>query len=48
MNRGRLVTLIAIGITLLLLALGAWLYPMVFRYIQKQDCIAAGYTSCVQ
>jgi len=48
MNRTRLVTLVGIAIALLILVLGYWFYPVFFRYIQRQDCIAAGYTSCVQ
>ena len=48
MNRSRLIAGAAVGLILLVLALGYWLYPLFFHYLQKQDCIAAGYTSCVQ
>ena len=48
MSRARLVTLVAVGIALILLIASYWVIPAAFRYIQKQDCIAAGYTSCVQ
>jgi len=48
MSRSRLIGLIGFGLAVLLLVVGYWLYPVFFRYLQKQDCIAAGYTSCVQ
>lgn len=48
MTRPRLVALCAIALVVFLLAAGVWLYPIFARYLQKQDCIAQGYTSCVQ
>jgi hypothetical protein len=46
MKRNRLLTALIVGSVFGGVALMFWIYPFFFRYLQKQDCIAAGYTSC--
>jgi hypothetical protein len=41
-----LIWIVSIGVAVVLLGLTVWLYPVFYRYLQKQDCIAQGYTSC--
>jgi len=48
MKHSQIVMLVSIGVALLILVLIYWLFPVFAHYLQKQDCIAAGYSSCVQ
>jgi len=39
---------VAFAALLALLIAGVWLFPRVYAYMSRQDCIATGRTNCVR
>jgi len=45
-SAGNLLPALVLGVLVLLIAGGVWLFPRVAAYMARQDCIATGHVNC--